>query len=294
MYNKKVNIIIPTFNKLSRLKLMIQSLEKQINKNFEVIFIDDGSTDGTGHYIQHSRFNFPFIYFFQKNKGRAAARNLGLENSNSEIIIFTDDDVILHPDFIDGHLQTIKENKCISHGVIYELPFLKFFADPSEPKIEKANNNYSLLKENRIVKEDINYEFDKKVYKLKRLSSLELLIKEILTKKRRICDWISFTGGNIAAPRSWLLDIGGFDNNFSLNWGCEDMELGYRLFMNSKPFLYNNNSINYHMTHMRKNYQVEHEQSSQYFYNLYHDKNILLFHDFVIGKISWRKFLEVI
>jgi glycosyltransferase involved in cell wall biosynthesis len=294
MINNKVDLIIPTFNKLPRLKLMIQSLEKQTFKNYEVIFIDDGSTDGTGQYIQQSGFNFTFKYIFQKNKGRASARNLGLKSSNNEIVIFTDDDVILHPDFIKGHLDAIIENKCVSHGMIYELPFLKFFTDPAEPKIDSIKDRYSLLVESRITKEDIDNDFILTINKFKRLSSLELLIKELLTGKQGKCDWLSFTGGNIAAPRSWLLDLGGFDNNFSLNWGCEDIELGYRLFLNGKSFLYNNRAINYHMTHVRKNYQFEHEQSSQYFYSLYRDNNILLFQDFVNRKISWRKFLEVI
>jgi len=86
----KVSVVIPAFNREKLLKRALDSVFKQTHKLTEVIVVDDGSTDGTAVMIKAF---FPQVkYFFQKNKGVSAARNLGVKNANGTLIAFLDSD----------------------------------------------------------------------------------------------------------------------------------------------------------------------------------------------------------
>jgi glycosyltransferase involved in cell wall biosynthesis len=94
--NKKVSIIIPTYNYGRYLQETIQNLQEQTHDLWEAIIIDDGSNDGTDEIIK------PFLqadsrikYFKQKNKGVSAARNLGLQHAQGDYIQFLDADDML-------------------------------------------------------------------------------------------------------------------------------------------------------------------------------------------------------
>ena len=99
------SIIIPTYNRANFLSKAIQSVLNQTYSNFELIIIDDGSTDGTKEIV--SGLNDERIrYVYQENKGRSDARNLGIELSIGEYICFLDDDDF----FLDNHLETMLLN----------------------------------------------------------------------------------------------------------------------------------------------------------------------------------------
>ncbi|MFH1429040.1 MAG: glycosyltransferase family A protein [Candidatus Margulisiibacteriota bacterium] len=85
----QVSVIIPTYNRLSYLKKALKSVMVQTFKDYEIIVVDDGSTDGTTSYIS----GLPFIrYVYQENKGVSAARNRGLTIARGEYVCFLDSD----------------------------------------------------------------------------------------------------------------------------------------------------------------------------------------------------------
>lgn len=85
------SIIIPTYNRKSFLKHAVDSALKQTFQDFELIVIDDGSTDGTIDLIRE--YNDPRVrYEFHKNNGPASARNRGLKKAKGEFIAFLDSD----------------------------------------------------------------------------------------------------------------------------------------------------------------------------------------------------------
>ena len=91
---KKVSVIIPTYNRLNFLKAAVDSVLDQEFKDFELIIIDDGSTDGTPEWIP--RLQEPCIrYLWQKNQGVSAARNKGIGESSGRYIAFLDSDDVL-------------------------------------------------------------------------------------------------------------------------------------------------------------------------------------------------------
>ncbi|MBI5873494.1 MAG: glycosyltransferase [Candidatus Omnitrophica bacterium] len=97
-----ISIIVPSYNRKERLKQCLGSIFLQDfpKDKFEVIVIDDGSTDGTKDMLEGmSRERKNFRYFSQSRRGPATARNLGMKHSRSEIVGFTDNDCILAKDW---------------------------------------------------------------------------------------------------------------------------------------------------------------------------------------------------
>lgn len=93
---QKVSVIVPTYNRAHCIADALDSIIKQTFKCFEIIIIDDGSTDNTKDVIVRYFKDLPFNskYFFQKNAGPAAARNLGINKSTGDYIAFLDSDDI--------------------------------------------------------------------------------------------------------------------------------------------------------------------------------------------------------
>lgn len=78
----KVSVVIPTYNRENLLPETIESVLAQTYRDFEIIVIDDGSTDNTREVISA----FPIRYFYQENQGAAAAQNKGAELSGVNML----------------------------------------------------------------------------------------------------------------------------------------------------------------------------------------------------------------
>lgn len=293
----KASLIMPVYNKLPRLKLVIASIIGQKAKKdvFEVIFVDDGSTDGSKEYFESVELPFSYQYIRIENSGRSIARNTAIREAKNEILIFVDDDVILHPSFIEEHLREQEQEQKVVHGRILNLSDLKFFEDPSKgifyPALGKSGQSESLRKR-CITEEDVLYHFTEKLEGYKRITSFEKIVEQILSYGCTRADWISFSGGNTSVPRLWLEEIGLFDEEMGKVWGCEDLEVGYRLFQRGKKFTYSHTAKNYHIAHYRANFKEEHNTSLSYFYQKHKDSIILRFQDYVDGKIKSGEFIN--
>ena len=86
----KISVIIPTFNRLDLLKRAIESVLNQSIKPYDIIVVDDGSTDGTSDMIQQKYKSIKLIQ--QKNSGVSAARNNGIKNAQGDWIALLDSD----------------------------------------------------------------------------------------------------------------------------------------------------------------------------------------------------------
>lgn len=94
------SVIVPTCNRLALLKLSLESLFQQDYPNYEIVVVNDGSTDGTHEYLQRLSSDGKIIYHYHNNSGLAATRKAGLEHASGKWIAFTDDDCILPRDWI--------------------------------------------------------------------------------------------------------------------------------------------------------------------------------------------------
>jgi len=127
MKKPKVSVIVPAYNSEKTLKYCLNSLINQDYKNYEILVIDNNSTDKTKQIINFFQKKSKKIrYLFESKKSRGAARNKGIEKVKTEIILMTDSDCITPKDWISKMTEVlIKENQEIVMG--YEENTLKNF-----------------------------------------------------------------------------------------------------------------------------------------------------------------------
>jgi glycosyltransferase involved in cell wall biosynthesis len=100
----RFSVVIPTYNRADFISKTISSVLAQAFTGFELIVVDDGSSDNTTEVVE--TFNDSRIrYFKQSNKERGAARNFGVSQASGEYVTFLDSDDVIYPD----HLQTADE-----------------------------------------------------------------------------------------------------------------------------------------------------------------------------------------
>lgn len=93
-----ISVIIPTYNRKELVEGAIQSALQQEPKNYEVIVIDDGSTDGTFEHLESQ--NLPIIVVRKENGGVSSARNAGIKKAHGEYIAFLDSDDLWLPNIL--------------------------------------------------------------------------------------------------------------------------------------------------------------------------------------------------
>ncbi|HAL45121.1 MAG: hypothetical protein A2Y12_03425 [Planctomycetes bacterium GWF2_42_9] len=94
-----ISVCIPTYNREKLLKQTLDSVFAQTYKDFEVVIVDDGSTDGTKQMLENSGYNVR--YYWQKNSGDAATRNKLISLAEGKYISFLDSDDLLFPDSLE-------------------------------------------------------------------------------------------------------------------------------------------------------------------------------------------------
>lgn len=107
----KVSVIIPTYNEEDVIKGCLKSLDKQNYKDFEVIVVDDGSTDKTLERIQDTKYKIQI--FKQGHKGAGAARNRGAKHAKGDILVFIDADMTFDKNFIKKLIDPIVKSEAI-------------------------------------------------------------------------------------------------------------------------------------------------------------------------------------
>lgn len=102
-----VSIVIPTYNRKKVLKRCLELLFAQNypKDKYEIILVDDGSTDGTDKMVASLNPPCRFTYLYQERKGPHIARNLGITHAEGEIVIFIDSDILCPPDLISEHIK---------------------------------------------------------------------------------------------------------------------------------------------------------------------------------------------
>ena len=105
------SIIIPVFNMEKTLERCVDSVLKQSCKDWEIILVNDGSIDKSGVISKSFSENHENIhYYFQENKGVSSARNLGIEKSNAEWMIFLDADDYWDDNYLQKIFECTKSN----------------------------------------------------------------------------------------------------------------------------------------------------------------------------------------
>ena len=119
------SVVIPTYNRKPILEKCLKALEHQVFDQsqiagYEVVVVDDGSTDETVEWLD-STAEFPHVRLFQQDhKGAAAARNLGVEKATGDTIIFIDSDLVVTEVFLQSHAEKLLEGaRSLGHDRLF-------------------------------------------------------------------------------------------------------------------------------------------------------------------------------
>ena len=160
----KFSVIIPMYNAESTITNTLESVINQTYKDFEIILVDDGSSDKTKQCVEafFKNKNNTYNYIYQTNSGVSATRNRGIRESSGEYIAFLDSDDLWHPQKLEivsniledasidilGHAHTFKSNfsnsyeSCRLKKVSFFKLLLKNFATTPSVVIKKKSCGY--------------------------------------------------------------------------------------------------------------------------------------------------------
>lgn len=146
---KKVSIIIPCYNCEEWLERSLNSLINQTCDDFEVIFIDDGSKDNSSETAEKilSKSNIQHKIIKKKNEGVSVARNIGIENSNGEILYFLDSDDYVEDTLCETIIDTINKNNV-------DIMFFKYKSNKKFANYDK----YNVVMDSKIMLIDLLHE----------------------------------------------------------------------------------------------------------------------------------------
>ena len=158
------SVIIPTYNRKESLQETLVSLSQQRwpADRFEVIVVDDGSSDGTEEIVKVD-FPFQLQYIRQANQGSAVARNTGAEQAQGNILVFLDDDMLVEPDYITGLIEEHQHYPRVV-GMGTELPYNSPNATPFAQMIaldqasEAANSTGTFVEFTKCVTNNLSVE----------------------------------------------------------------------------------------------------------------------------------------
>lgn len=132
--NPRISVIIPVYNVEKYIEICVNSLLEQTFQDFEIILIDDGSTDKSGE-ICDSFSDERIRIFHQKNSGLSLSRNVGIDNAYGEYITYIDSDDIVDRNYLKILLSLVEEYKADISSC--EFQFLK-----EGEKLSESNHSY--------------------------------------------------------------------------------------------------------------------------------------------------------
>ena len=203
----KVSIIIITYNGKQLLEKCLESLFKINYNNFEVIIVDNNSTDSTIEFITK---NYPSIIIIKldSNKGFAEPNNIGTKTAKGEYFLFLNNDTVVTPNFISNMIKVMEMDRTI--GICQSL----------------------LLKPDESI--DSSGDFIDKLG----------IVYNSTTKIKEIRNISSARGASMLIQKRIFNELGGFDKKFFFSF--EDVDLGWRTWILGYRVVIVPNSIVYH------------------------------------------------
>jgi glycosyltransferase involved in cell wall biosynthesis len=255
-----VSVIMPTFDKAAFLDRTLASWLHQRHDDYELIVVADGCTDATAEVLARYQSRLPLRSVALPRTGRAGARNRGIEQARAGLLVFSDDDRLVHPDFLAAHQHAHTQPDAgvvigWQRGVLVEganLPALRLerLAPLFDAMDDEARSDGSLLSAARIAEEWASVEdfeagdpwFENYVLPVVREYGDDITDCPLA--------WSYGTTGNLSVSRAGLETVGGFDESFN-GWGLEDTELHFRLARAGLRTRVAAAARNYHQNHAR-------------------------------------------
>lgn len=249
--NKLVSIIVPVYNVQYWIEECIESILRQSYTNFELLIIDDGSTDNSIKIIKKMINGDNRVKLFQKkNGGQASARNFGMERARGKYIAFIDSDDKVQPDLIESCVQEFNEKN------VNIVAFSASILDDDNTGMFESNSYRKTQLEEHVV-----YNRDDFINKngIKSSSVCVYLYEFDFLKKHNI----SFHEGIIHEDVVFWLDI--LLNKFTISYLDKDFyirRVRRNSTMTGRNFLKSQEGYNYAATYIKNNILIRQDLSN--------------------------------
>ncbi|MGM1057969.1 glycosyltransferase family 2 protein [Saccharothrix sp. Mg75] len=252
-----VSVVVPTFNKARYLELTLASYTGQSVRDYELVVVDDGSTDDTAHVVRRYAERLPITYVQQDNKGRSAARNTGVRAAAGDVVVFCDDDRIVSPDFVARHAEAFEGGG--TPLVLGRQGGVLTRWHPALPADERLMALCAGVPRDLLGGEVALVDADAVEHDLDRVLATyglpepwwEYHVVPVLEVFPDPADfalsWLLGTTGNMSALREQVVEVGLFDEGFT-GWGLEDADLSHRLVRAGARVVVRE-AVNHHQVH---------------------------------------------
>ena len=106
----RFSVIVPVYNRIGEVEDLLKSLAEQSCKDFEVVLVEDGSTERCDQVARKYAEKVDVKYFYKENEGRSIARNYGLERAQGDYFVFFDSDCVIPPEYFATLSRCLDEN----------------------------------------------------------------------------------------------------------------------------------------------------------------------------------------
>lgn len=255
------SVIIPAFDQAERLALTLAGFATQTAPaaQFELVIVDDGSTDDVRPIVEAARLPCRTRLIRQENSGRSRARNRGLREAVGRVVIFNDSDAVPCREFIELHCRAHDAPDRVAVGSRHESLTFWTPAMLDEGGLDRLP---AATRESETYRE--------RIAAARRGEAVSFATAEDIRAQPQVLEalriggprpsttafwesplaWVHFVTRNVSVPRALLDRVGHFDESF-VGWGYEDTELGYRLGQAGGRFIDLDAAANYHQYHKR-------------------------------------------
>jgi glycosyltransferase involved in cell wall biosynthesis len=238
--NLRCSVVIPTFNRRLLLRQSLLSLARQDigRDSFEVLVVDDGSSDGTEDEVRAFDGELNIRYFYQPDEGYrvARARNVGIRNAEAPVCVFVDSGVVLRSDALGVHVARHQS----APGPVAIVGYVYGFNENNEDAAEI---------ESEIRLDAIDSTIDDFEARGRFLDFREIFYARHGDEIGDLAaPWVVFWTCHVSAPTASLKAAGLFDEAFQC-WGGEDVELAYRLHLEGVRFELSREARSIHLPH---------------------------------------------
>lgn len=235
----KASLIISVYKNVSDLKAILDALEFQTVKDFEIIISEDGESDVMKAFLASYSSAFSIIHSSQADTGwrKNQALNNAIRRANTPYLIFIDGDCVLHTHFIENHLR-FASPKAILAGKRVKLGE-KFSAKLREGNLPRFQNSF-LANTFALFRDGVKF-FEEGIY-VNPDGPLSVIAN------KRSMRWLK--GCNFSCYKSALVDINGFDEDYQKPAIGEDIDLVWRFKgLGYHLFSLRNYAVQYHLHH---------------------------------------------
>jgi peptidoglycan/xylan/chitin deacetylase (PgdA/CDA1 family)/GT2 family glycosyltransferase len=207
----RFSVVIPTYQRRDIVVRMVAAFERQAFRDFELMVVVDGSTDGTADALGSLDVSFPLTVLEQRNQGSGQARNTGVAAGRGELLLFLDDDMEADPGLLLAHDRAHREGADL---VLGDLPL-----HPDSPR--------------NILTWAVGFWAESRRERLS-APAAEIRLDDLLS-------------GQVSIARDAFERLGGFDVGFTRGglFGGEDIDFGYRVMQAGLRVVFDSAAVSY-------------------------------------------------